>query len=88
MNVVVRLVFELLFLSQTAKILSRISLKYSGDAYSFQFGMQLPAFFMGCKMVILRPVEQVNVAVSLVFQVLFLSQRLNNVFVGIFLECC
>ena len=42
MNVVVSLVFELLFLSQTAKILSRISLKYFGDAYSFQFGMQLP----------------------------------------------
>ena len=38
------LVFELLFLSQTAKILSRISLKYFGDACSFQFGMQLPAW--------------------------------------------
>ena len=32
---------ELLFLSQTAKILSRISLKYFGNACSFQFGMQL-----------------------------------------------
>ena len=30
MNVVVSLVFELLFLSQTAKISSRISLKYFG----------------------------------------------------------
>ena len=42
MNVVVSLLFELLFLSQTAKILSRISLKCFLDAYSFQFGMQLP----------------------------------------------
>ena len=40
----VSLVFELLLLSQTAKILSRVSLKYFGDAYSFQFGMQLPTW--------------------------------------------
>ena len=40
----VRLVFELLFLSQTAKILSRISLKYFGYAYSFQFLIQLPTW--------------------------------------------
>ena len=41
---VVSLIFESLFLSQTAKILSRISLKYFGDACSFQFGMQLPTW--------------------------------------------
>ena len=35
-------VFELLFLSQTPKILNKIFLKYSGDANSFSFGMQLP----------------------------------------------
>ena len=40
----VSLVFELLFLSQTAKILSRISLKYFGDAVFFQFGRQLPTW--------------------------------------------
>ena len=40
----VSLVIELLFLSQTAKILSRMSLKYYEDAYSFQFGMQLPTW--------------------------------------------
>ena len=38
------LVFESLFLNQTAKILSRISLKYFGDASFFQFGMQLPTW--------------------------------------------
>ena len=41
---VVSLVFQLLFLSQTAKNLSRISLKYLGYAWSFQFGMQLPTW--------------------------------------------
>ena len=35
---------ELLFLSQTAKILSRVLLKHFGDACSFQFGMQLPTW--------------------------------------------
>ena len=44
MNGVVSLVFELLFLSQTTKILSRIFLKNFGDACSFQFGMQLPTW--------------------------------------------
>ena len=41
MNVVVSLVLELLFLSQTPKILNRISMRYSRDVYSFQVGMQL-----------------------------------------------
>ena len=40
----VSVVFELLFLSQTANILSRVSLKHFGDASSFQFGMQLPTW--------------------------------------------
>ena len=42
MNVAESLVFELLFLSQRANILSKISMKYFGDNCSFQFGMQLP----------------------------------------------
>ena len=37
-----QLVFELLFFSQTPKILNKISLRYFGDANSFSFGMQLP----------------------------------------------
>ena len=39
-NFVVRFVLELLFLSQT-ECLKRISIRYSGDAYSFQCGIQL-----------------------------------------------
>ena len=35
------LVLELLLLSQSLKILNRISMRYSRDAYSFQVGMQL-----------------------------------------------
>ena len=39
-NFVVRFVLALLFLSQT-ECLNRISIRYSGDAYSFQCGIQL-----------------------------------------------
>ena len=39
-NFVVIFVLELLFLSQT-ECLKRISIRYSGDAYSFQCGIQL-----------------------------------------------
>ena len=40
MNFVVRFVLGLLFLSQT-EILKGISIRYSGNAYSFQCGIQL-----------------------------------------------
>ena len=44
----VSLVFELLFLSQRANILSRISVNHFWDARSFQFGMQLPTWGEKC----------------------------------------
>ena len=39
-NFIVRFVLGLLFLSQT-ECLKRMSIRYSGDAYSFQCGIQL-----------------------------------------------
>ena len=74
-NVVVSLVLELLFLSWSMKILSRISMRYCGDAYSFQCGMQL-LIFRG-KWSHYLWVGWVNVVVSLVLELLFLSQSLK-----------
>ena len=79
MNVAVSLVLEMLFLSQKAKTLSRISLKYFGDACSFslecscQHGVKsghIAAEWVG------------ECCSELGTQVLFLSQTLKNVLLG------
>ena len=60
--------------------LKRISITYSGDAYSFQCGMQL--LMWDEEWSYYWWVGQVNVVVSLVLKLLFLSYTLKNFLLG------